>query len=80
MATKKSTELAPVGDQDAMKIIARVKDDDEGTVRTIRAMEVLGLGCFVLVTTRKGNTLTETTSFIPNAKIEAMASGHRLRN
>ena len=39
-------------------------------MKSTKAMEIVGVGCVVQVTTQQGDNISEALTFVPNTKIE----------
>jgi len=57
------------GDQEAFKLISRYQDFDNGVSRSIRALEIHGVGCLVQVFTQAQNEINSSLTFIPGVTI-----------
>jgi hypothetical protein len=63
------------GDGDTFKLISKASSENEGWMKSTKAMEIEGVGCVVQVTTQQRNpdgsySLSDAVTFVPNAKIE----------
>lgn len=58
-------DLMRWGDHDAWKLIAKASSQEQGWMKSTKAMEVAGVGCLVQVTTQQGNNIAEALTFVP---------------
>ena len=58
------------GDGDTFKLISKASSENEGWMKSTKAMQIDGVGCVVQVTTQQGNNIAEAVTFVPNVKIE----------
>jgi hypothetical protein len=57
------------GDNDIFKLISKASSVNEGWMKSTKAMEIVGVGCVVQVTTQQGNNVAEALTFVPGVKI-----------
>ena len=57
------------GNGDTFKLISKASSQNEGWMKSTKAMEIPGLGCVVQVTTQQGSNVAEAVTFVPNVKI-----------
>lgn len=58
------------GNGDTFKLISKASSDNEGWMKSSKAMEIEGVGCVIQVTTQQGDNIAEALTFVPNVKIE----------
>lgn len=58
------------GDGDTFKLISKASSKEEGWMKSTKAMEVVGVGCVVQVTTQQDKNVAEALVFVPNTKIK----------
>lgn len=64
------------GNGDAFKLISKASSQDEGWMKSTKAMQIDGIGCVVQVTTQQGANVAEALTFVPGVKIlEKMKEG-----
>jgi len=68
-ATKNVRDIAFWGDGDTFKLISKASSDNEGWMKSTKAMQVGKIGCVVQVTTQQGEQVAEALVFVPGAKI-----------
>lgn len=69
------SDIKVFGDGDTFKLICKASSEEQGWMKSTKAMEVEGVGCVIQVTTQQRNfdgsySLAEALSFVPNTKIE----------
>lgn len=73
-AKSKIPDLKVVGDGDMFKLLCKASSQNEGWMKSTKAMEIDKLGCVVQVTTQQRNpdgsySVAEAVTFVPEAKI-----------
>ncbi len=61
------------GNGDTFKLISKASSKAEGWMKSTKAMEIVGAGCVVQVTTQQGDNVAEALTFVPNVHIETEA-------
>jgi hypothetical protein len=74
-ATKNVKDIKFWGDGNTFKLISKASSENEGWMKSTKAMEIEGVGCVVQVTTQQINpdqsySLDDSVTFVPNTKIE----------
>lgn len=74
-ARKNVKDIQFWGNGDTFKLISKASSENEGWMKSTKALEIEGLGCVVQTTTQQRNpdgsyALTDAVTFVPNAKIE----------
>ena len=81
-ATKNVDDIKFYGDGDTFKLISKASSAKEGWMKSTKAMEIVGVGCVVQVTTQQGDNVAEALTFVPGVRIELIdgdkANGRRL--
>lgn len=83
-AHKNVSDLRVVGNGDMFKLLCKASSQEEGWMKSTKAMEIHGVGCIVQVTTQQGNrdgsySVTEALTFVPGVTIiEDTNNGRRL--
>ena len=67
-------DIVKFGDTDLFKLICKASSEREGWMKSTKAMEIVGCGCLVQVTTQQLNpngsyALAEALTFVPGASI-----------
>jgi len=73
-ARKNVSDLAVVGNGDMFKLLCKASSQQEGWMKSTKAMEVSG-GCVVQVTTQQRNpdgsyAVAEALTFVPNVEVK----------
>ena len=68
-ATKNVKDIKFWGNGDTFKLISKAWSDEEGWMKSTKAMEISGLGCVVQVSTQQGDNVAEAITFVPGVKI-----------
>ena len=68
-AKKNVSDLITFGDGDTFKLICKASSKEEGWMKSTKAMEVVGVGCVIQVTTQQGDNIAEALTFVPGVKI-----------
>lgn len=83
-ARKNVPDIKVFGDGDQFKLLCKASSQNEGWMKSTKAMEMPGIGCVVQVTTQQGTNVAEALTFVPGAKIiedvndEGVVVGRRL--
>jgi hypothetical protein len=70
------SDIKVFGDGDTFRLICKASSDEQGWMKSTKAMEIEGVGCLVQVTTQQRNpdgsySIAEALSFVPNTIIDA---------
>lgn len=57
------------GNGDTFKLIAKASSQNEGWMKSTKAMEIFGVGCVIQVTTQQGDNVSEALTFVPGTQI-----------
>ena len=73
-ARKNVKDIKVVGNGDMFKLLCKASSENEGWMKSTKAMEVPGIGCVVQVTTQQTNpdgsyAIAEALTFVPGAVI-----------
>ena len=60
------------GDGDTFKLLCKASSSKEGWMKSTKAMEIVGVGCVVQVTTQQGDNIAEAITFVPGVRIECI--------
>jgi len=83
-AKKNAGDLRVFGDGDLFQLLSKASSQEEGWMKSTKAMMIEGVGCVVQVTTQQRNAdgsyaLAEAATFVPDVMIVGDAeSGRRL--
>lgn len=69
-AKDKIADLVIWGNGDTFKLICKASSKSEGWMKSTKAMEIVGLGCVVQVTTQQGDNVSEAVTFVTGTTIE----------
>lgn len=64
---EKVSDVKVFGDPGAWKLICKASSDQEGWMKSTKAMKIKGLGVMVQVTTQQDENVAEALEFIPGA-------------
>lgn len=76
-AKKNVKDIKFFGDGDTFQLISKASSENEGWMKSTKAMEIKGVGCVVQVTTQQKNpdgsySLSDAVTFVPNAQIDTI--------
>lgn len=74
-ATKNVKDIKFWGNGDSFKLLSKAWSENEGWMKSTKAMQIDGLGCVVQVTTQQGDNIAEAVCFVPGVKIEEKEVG-----
>jgi hypothetical protein len=74
-ATKNVKDIKFWGNGDTFRLISKASSENEGWMKSTKAMEIEGVGCVIQVTTQQRNvagsySVAEALTFVPNSKIK----------
>jgi len=72
-ARKNVKDIVFFGDGDTFKLISKASSQEEGWMKSTKAMEIKHVGCVVQVTTQQGENIAEAITFVPGVRIEEKA-------
>ena len=81
-AHKNVKDIVVFGDGDMFQLICKASSQEEGWMKSTKAMHVVSVGCLVQVTTQQRNpdgsyAVAEALTFMPGVKIVKGVDGHR---
>ena len=73
-ARKNVKDIVVVGNGDTFRLLCKASSQSEGWMKSTKAMEIVGRGCLVQVTTQQRNpdgsyAVAEALSFVPGVQI-----------
>lgn len=68
-ATKNVKDIVFFGNGDTFKLISKASSQNEGWMKSTKAMEIKNVGCVIQVTTQQGDNIAEAITFVPGVKI-----------
>lgn len=74
-AKKNVPDLKVYGDGDMFKLLCKASSQEEGWMKSTKAMEIENVGCVVQVTTQQGDHVAEAVCFVPDVRIEVNEDG-----
>jgi len=79
-AKKKVSDIVVVGNGDTMQILCKASSEEQGWMKSAKAMEIKSVGCLVQFTTQQRNidgtySVAETSSFLPGTKLRPDVNG-----
>ena len=82
-ARKNVRDIAVFGNCDTFQLLCKAYSQEEGWMKSSKAMEVPGVGCVVQVTTQQRNpdgsyAIAEAVCFVPGVKIVGSADQGRV--
>lgn len=66
------------GKNDIFKLISKASSNEEGWMKSTKAMEIEGVGCVVQVTTQQGDNVAEALVFVEGVKIKDVKEGENV--
>ena len=68
-AKKNVKDIQFYGNGDTFQLISKASSQNEGWMKSTKAMQIDGAGCVVQVTTQQGDNVSEALTFVPGVKI-----------
>ena len=69
-AKKNVKDIVFFGNGDTFKLISKASSENEGWMKSTKAMQVDGVGCVIQVTTQQGDNIAEALTTMLGTKIE----------
>jgi len=77
-AKKNVDDLKVIGDGDLFQLLSKAYSEAEGWMKSTKAMEIVGSGCVVQVTTQQGDNVAEALTFVPDVMITQDEDGNNI--
>lgn len=74
-AKNKISDLKVIGDGNMFKLLCKVSSESQGWMKSCKAMEIIGVGAVVQVTTQQGDNVAESITFVPGVLIGPDVNG-----
>jgi len=68
-ARKNVPDIKVFGNGDTFQLLCKASSQEEGWMKSTKAMQIDGTGCVVQVTTQQGKRVSEALAFVPGVKI-----------
>lgn len=68
-ATKNVKDIVFFGNENTFKLINKASSQNEGWMKSTKAMEIKNVGCVIQVTTQQDGNVAEAITFVPGVKI-----------
>lgn len=68
-ASKNVKDIKFWGNGDVFKLISKAYSEEEGWMKSTKAMQIDNVGCVIQVSTQQGDNVAEALTFVPNVKI-----------
>lgn len=68
-ASKNVNDIVFWGNDDTFKLISKASSQNEGWMKSTKAMQIDRVGCVIQVTTQQGDNVAEALQFVPGVKI-----------
>lgn len=68
-AAENVKDLKVVGNGDMFQLLCKASSEEEGWMKSTKAMEIAPLGCIVQVTTQQWGVVAEAVCFVPGVRI-----------
>jgi hypothetical protein len=76
-ARKNVKDIQVFGNGDAFQLLCKASSENEGWMKSTKAMQIDGVGCVVQVTTQHGYNVAEAVTFVPGVIITDDINGGR---
>ena len=74
-AKAKISDIVVFGNGDTFQLISKASSKSQGWMKSTKAMEIVGVGVVLQVSTQQGDNVAEALQFIPNVKIYTNEQG-----
>lgn len=68
-ASKNVKDIVFWGNGDTFKLISKASSENEGWMKSTKAMQIDRVGCVIQVTTQQGENVAEALQFVPGVRI-----------
>ena len=68
-ASKNVKDIVFWGNGDTFKLISKASSQNEGWMKSTKAMQIDRVGCVIQVTTQQGDNVAEALSFVPGVRV-----------
>ena len=68
-ARQNVSDLKTFGDGDTFQLICKASSQNEGWMKSTKAMYIPGVGCVIQVTTQQDDNIAEALTFVPGVQI-----------
>ena len=68
-ASKNVKDIVFWGNGDTFKLISKASSQNEGWMKSTKAMQIDRVGCVIQVTTQQGDNVAEALSFLPGVRV-----------
>lgn len=68
-ASKNVKDIQFFGNGDTFRLISKASSQNEGWMKSTKAMQIEGVGCVIQVTTQQGENVAEALTFVPGVRI-----------
>lgn len=68
-ASKNVKDIVFWGNGDTFKLISKASSQNEGWMKSTKAMQIDRVGCVLQVTTQQGDNVAEALSFVPGVRV-----------
>jgi len=68
-ALKNVKDIVFWGNGDTFKLISKASSQNEGWMKSTKAMQIDRVGCVLQVTTQQGDNIAEALSFVPGVRV-----------
>jgi len=68
-ASKNVKDIVFWGNGDTFRLISKASSQNEGWMKSTKAMQIDRVGCVLQVTTQQGDNVAEALSFVPGVRI-----------
>jgi hypothetical protein len=68
-ASKNVKDIVFWGNGDTFKLISKASSQNEGWMKSTKAMQIDRVGCVLQVTTQQGDNVAEALSFVPKVRV-----------
>lgn len=69
-AKQLDSDVEIFGDGNTMKLICKASSKKQKWMKSTKAMEIEGVGCYVQSSTQQGDNIAEAVCFVPDARIK----------
>lgn len=76
-AKRKVSDVQVFGNGDLFQLICKASSEEQGWMKSTKAMQIDDVGCVLQVSTQQGSNVAEALVFVPNVEITVDENGNK---
>ncbi len=75
-AKKKVSDIEVFGNGDTWQLLCKASSKSQGWMKSTKVMEIIGVGCVLQMSTQQGDSVAETSVFLPGVHLAEDSQGN----